>query len=379
MQGFVFGISGMARTIGFHRVPCYISYFGFPLILLRRPFETMESYLLRLRRGYDWTLLPVTSKASGRRGGHIKRPMNAFMVWAQAARRKLSYQYPHLHNSELSKTLGKLWRILSDRDKQPFVEEAQRLRSAHKKQHPEYKYQPRRRKQKLAEQAGMVLAQCIVPTTTSFDSPTGSTGDCAYGRLLYHEAGKAYDLPTSYYAANPSRTYGDPSMVPSNLPPPVKFPQRPDHDKVYAEKQAYDGQAQPPKYELPKTHPDSKRQDLLHARYLHHHHHHHHHRHEENGGVPKFVEPQPRAYDLPKITDAMKTYPENLKYPHDSSAAMKPSYTCFHSDYHPLEGYAAAHSDGDHQPQGVPPGHSFYPYVTAATSIAQPPYYMGPR
>lgn len=65
-------------------------------------------------KGYDWSLVPMPVRGGG--GGtlkakpHVKRPMNAFMVWAQAARRKLADQYPHLHNAELSKTLGKLWR-----------------------------------------------------------------------------------------------------------------------------------------------------------------------------------------------------------------------------------------------------------------------------
>uniref|UniRef100_A0AAV2KJS4 HMG box domain-containing protein n=1 Tax=Knipowitschia caucasica TaxID=637954 RepID=A0AAV2KJS4_KNICA len=99
-------------------------------------------------KGYDWSLVPMPVRGSGsmKNKPHVKRPMNAFMVWAQAARRKLADQYPHLHNAELSKTLGKLWRLLSESEKRPFVDEAERLRVQHKKDHPDYKYQPRRRK-----------------------------------------------------------------------------------------------------------------------------------------------------------------------------------------------------------------------------------------
>ncbi|KAM4535311.1 transcription factor SOX-10 isoform 1-T2 [Fundulus diaphanus] len=97
---------------------------------------------------YDWTIvpMPVRVSAGSKSKSHVKRPMNAFMVWAQAARRKLADQHPHLHNAELSKTLGKLWRLLNESDKRPFIEEAERLRKQHKKDYPDYKYQPRRRK-----------------------------------------------------------------------------------------------------------------------------------------------------------------------------------------------------------------------------------------
>ncbi|XP_003702901.3 transcription factor Sox-9-B isoform X1 [Megachile rotundata] len=110
--------------------------------------ERISAAVTKALRGYDWTVVPVATKGSGdKRAAHVKRPMNAFMVWAQAARRILAEQHPQLHNAELSKTLGKIWRLLSDSDKKPFIEEADRLRVIHKREHPDYKYQPRRRKQ----------------------------------------------------------------------------------------------------------------------------------------------------------------------------------------------------------------------------------------
>ena len=90
----------------------------------------------------------IIASKKGKRGSsqRLKRPMNAFMVWSSIERKRLAEREPHLHNTELSKRLGEMWKGMTDETKKPFREEALRLKAKLMEEHPDYKYRPRRRK-----------------------------------------------------------------------------------------------------------------------------------------------------------------------------------------------------------------------------------------
>lgn len=99
--------------------------------------------------------------------------MNAFMVWSQIERRKICEIQPDMHNAEISKRLGKRWKTLSEEERSPYIQEAERLRQLHMQEYPDYKYRPRK-KAKLSTSSGSASPSSAAPASPVSHSSSNS-------------------------------------------------------------------------------------------------------------------------------------------------------------------------------------------------------------
>lgn len=99
--------------------------------------------------------------------------MNHFMVWSQLERRKICEVTPDMHNAEISKSLGARWKALSDLEKQPYIDEAERLRRLHLKEYPDYKYRPKKKQTKSTSSCSSTSSSSRNSSSSSLASPGG--------------------------------------------------------------------------------------------------------------------------------------------------------------------------------------------------------------
>ncbi|XP_071323448.1 transcription factor Sox-11-like [Trachinotus anak] len=133
--------------------------------------------------------------------GHIKRPMNAFMVWSKIERRKIMEQSPDMHNAEISKRLGKRWKMLKDTEKIPFIREAERLRLKHMADYPDYKYRPKKK-----------------PKTDGCAFPAGKSAAQSPEKSAVRPAGKSTAAAKKFPKLKPSEPVVGPGRARGHLP-----------------------------------------------------------------------------------------------------------------------------------------------------------------
>jgi len=148
----------------------------------------------------------------------------------------MAQENPKMHNSEISKRLGAEWKLLSETEKRPFIDEAKRLRAVHMKEHPDYK--PRRKTKTLMKKDKYPLGSGLLgpndPTRpqvqqvtrdmynmTNGYMPNGDYGD--YGEWRY-----GYDSAAAYgsqgYPYMTSQVYGGYDMARGYSPTSTSTP-----------------------------------------------------------------------------------------------------------------------------------------------------------
>jgi len=71
---------------------------------------------------------------------HVRRPMNAFMLFSQEQRAKIHLANPNRDNRNVSKILGEKWYSLSSQEQESYKIRAKQLRNEHFKQNPSFKW-----------------------------------------------------------------------------------------------------------------------------------------------------------------------------------------------------------------------------------------------
>ena len=118
---------------------------------------------------------------------HVKRPLNPFMIWLQEERKKLDgIRREGRTTGELVKDLSVVWKSLSEFDKMPYIEESRRLKELHKKEHPNYSFNPNRKRTYSSYASGQTKVPKRANLVKSYTCIRCQVGFTTKGNLFKH-------------------------------------------------------------------------------------------------------------------------------------------------------------------------------------------------
>ncbi|THW84487.1 hypothetical protein D6D15_08826 [Aureobasidium pullulans] len=111
------------------------------------------------------------SPDSSKKGAKVSRPANAFILYRKHHHSDTVARNPGLHNNEISKIIGKMWRDESEPVKKQWKDQAESVKRQHIRDHPDYQYQPRKpheKKRRMTKRKAMALAaQQVIPSSSA--------------------------------------------------------------------------------------------------------------------------------------------------------------------------------------------------------------------
>ncbi|XP_072283334.1 protein capicua homolog isoform X1 [Pyxicephalus adspersus] len=152
------------------------------------------------RRTQSLSALPKERDSSSEKDGrspnkrekdHIRRPMNAFMIFSKRHRALVHQRHPNQDNRTVSKILGEWWYALGTKEKQKYHDLAFQVKEAHFKAHPDWKWCNKDRKKSSSDVKQVMQGPWGVPkemrersmSETGTTAATGSS-DMAPSALL---------------------------------------------------------------------------------------------------------------------------------------------------------------------------------------------------
>ncbi|XP_074543029.1 protein capicua homolog isoform X2 [Halichoeres trimaculatus] len=105
------------------------------------------------RRTQSLSALPKDGDRK-REKDHIRRPMNAFMIFSKRHRALVHQRHPNQDNRTVSKILGEWWYALGPNEKQQYHDLAFQVKEAHFRAHPDWKWCNKDRRKSLSEGRG---------------------------------------------------------------------------------------------------------------------------------------------------------------------------------------------------------------------------------